>query len=192
MAGDLRLQFAGDENLVEGSGLELSREGAAWRPTNVAATLKRRDGRIAAVVVRADYLRIENLAALASLLPEGPLRTKLETLAPRGELFGLDVAVAGRGTGLLPDINGRVRFTGLGFEAFDKAPGLQGLDGSIEARGAGGVARSRRVTRRSPGRCNGAPSPSCAGRRARSNGPALAMARGCGWTKLSSTRVTDS
>lgn len=139
VAGDLRLQRDADGISIEGTGLELSRAGAPWRPTNVSATLKRRDGRIASVAARADYLRIENLAAFSSLLPAGPLREKLETLAPRGELFGLDAAVADLGEGRLPDISGRVRFADLGFEAFGKAPGLQGLDGAIEGRGAGGV-----------------------------------------------------
>jgi uncharacterized protein (TIGR02099 family) len=139
VAGDLRLQRDADGISIEGTGLELSREGAPWRPTNVSTTLKRRDGRIASVAARADYLRIENLAAFSSLLPAGPLREKLEALAPRGELFGLDAAAAEFDEGRLPDISGRVRFVDLGFEALGKAPGLQGLDGAIEGRGAGGV-----------------------------------------------------
>ncbi len=141
IAGDLRLQIAGDVTTVEGSGVEFSREGANWRPTGIAATLTRKDGRIASVTARADYLRIENLAAFSSLLPAGPLREKLEMLAPRGELYGLDVAVTELGTGRLPEIRGRLRFTDLGIEAFGKAPGVKGLDGSIEGQGASGVAR---------------------------------------------------
>ncbi len=139
VTGDLHLRQEGDQISIEGEGLELSREGAAWRPTNVSATLKRRDGRIVSVAARADYLRIENLAAFSSLLPAGPLREKLQALAPRGELFGLDVVVADSGKGRLPDITGRVRFADIGLEAFGKLPGLQGLDGAIEGRGAGGV-----------------------------------------------------
>jgi uncharacterized protein YhdP len=139
VTGDLRLRQEGDEISIEGAGLELSREGAAWRPTNVSATLKRRDGRIVSVSAQADYLRIENLAACSSLLPAGPLREKLQALAPRGELFGLDVVVADVGKGRLPDVTGRVRFTDIGFDSLGSLPGLQGLDGAIEGRGAGGV-----------------------------------------------------
>jgi uncharacterized protein (TIGR02099 family) len=139
VAGDLRLQRHAGGASIEGTGLELSREGAPWRPTNVSATLKRHDGRFTSVAARADYLRIENLAAFSSLLPAGTLRERLEALAPRGELFGLDAAVADFGEGQLPDISGRVRFADLGFEAFGMAPGLQGLDGAIEGRGGGGV-----------------------------------------------------
>ena len=139
IAGDLRLQVDADTISVEGSGLEFSRAGAPWRPTNFAATVKRLDGRIASVAARADYLRIENLAAFSSLLPAGPLRGKLEALAPRGELSGLDVKVADLGAGLLPDISGRVRFSDIGFEALGRAPGVQGLDGAIEGSGGGGI-----------------------------------------------------
>ncbi len=141
VAGDIRLQRDADAISIDGTGLELSREGAPWRPTNFSATVSRRDGRVVSVAARADYLRIENLAAFSSLLPAGPLRGNLEALAPRGELFGLDAAVTGIGEGRLPDISGRVRFADVGFEAFGKAPGLQGLDGAIEGRGAGGILR---------------------------------------------------
>jgi uncharacterized protein (TIGR02099 family) len=139
VAGDLRLQLDGGDISVEGTGIEISREGAPWRPTNLAATLKRSEGRITSAEASADYLRIENLAAFSSLLPAGPLREKLETLAPRGELFGLDAALADVGAGRLPDISGRVRFENLGIEPLGRAPGVRGIDGAIEGRGAGGV-----------------------------------------------------
>ncbi len=139
VAGEIRLLRETDGFSVEGAGLELSREGAPWRPARVSGTLKRHDGRVISIAARADYLRIENLAALSSLLPAGPLREKLEALAPRGELFGLDATVTSLGEGRLPDINGRVRFSDIGIEAYGKAPGLQGLDGAIEGHGAGGV-----------------------------------------------------
>ena len=139
IAGDLRVRNNATGISIEATGLVLSREGAPWRPTNLAAQLKRSESRITSVSTRADYLRIENLVALASLLPPGPARRNLEALAPRGELFGLDATIAVPERGLLPDINGRVRFAELGFEPLGKAPGLQGLDGSIEGRGAGGV-----------------------------------------------------
>jgi uncharacterized protein (TIGR02099 family) len=73
------------------------------------------------------------------VLPAGALRERIEALAPRGELFGLDVALTGiEGRGL-PDITGRLRFADVGFEPIGRAAGINGLDGSIEGRGAGGV-----------------------------------------------------
>jgi uncharacterized protein (TIGR02099 family) len=139
VAGDLRLRRNEAGLSLEGSGLVLSREGANWRPTNLLAKVARQHGRTASVAARADYLRIENLAAFSALLPRGTLRTAIEAYAPRGELLGLDAVVTDTGAGRLPDISGRVRFMDLGFEPQGKGPGLTGLDGAIEGRGAGGV-----------------------------------------------------
>ena len=141
VAGDFRMQRDGDVISIEGTGIELSREGAAWQPTSISATLKQSEGHLVSLSARADYLRIENLAAFSSMLPPGPLRDKLQALAPRGELFGLDAVVSDIARGHLPDISGRVRFADAGFEAFGKAPGVRGLDGSIEGRGASGILR---------------------------------------------------
>ncbi|MGH8134919.1 MAG: YhdP family protein, partial [Steroidobacteraceae bacterium] len=139
VAGDFRMTHDADGISIDGTGFELSREGAPWRPTSISATLKQSEGHIVSVSARADYLRIENLGAFASLLPVGPLRDRLQALAPRGELFGLDAVVSKPGLGRLPDISGRVRFSDVGFEALGRAPGVRGLDGAIEGRGAGGI-----------------------------------------------------
>ncbi|TAK51804.1 MAG: TIGR02099 family protein [Gammaproteobacteria bacterium] len=139
LAGELRLQREGDDFALEASGLELSRPAAVWQPSRLAATLELRDGRVRTASLRADYLRIENLAALVSLAPAGPAREFVVALAPRGELSDLDLAVTDAGPGRLPDITGGARFRDLGFEAQGRAPGLSGLDGTVEGRGDGGV-----------------------------------------------------
>lgn len=139
VAGDIRLQRDATTVSIEATDLELSRPGLPWRPTSLEARVTRKDGRIAAVAARADYLRIENLAALADALPAGPLRDRITALAPRGELFGLDLAVADVGTQRLPDITGRLRFLNIGFNPFGKAAGITGFDGAIEGRGGGGI-----------------------------------------------------
>jgi uncharacterized protein (TIGR02099 family) len=139
IAGDIRLEQRDGVVSVHATGLELSRRGAPWRPTSLEARLTREEGRITAAELRADYLRIENIAALAAVLPAGALREQIELLAPRGELFGLDVALSGIEGRRLPDITGRLRFADLGFEPIGRAAGITGLDGAIEGRGAGGV-----------------------------------------------------
>ncbi|MEX1993842.1 MAG: YhdP family protein [Steroidobacteraceae bacterium] len=139
IAGDIRLQQNGETSILQASGLELSRTGAPWRPTSLEAQMTRRDGRITAASARADYLRIENLVAFAALLPVGTLRDRLLELAPRGELYGLDVSIADAGLRQLPDIRGRLRFANVGFEPIGRAAGMSGLDGAVEGRGAGGV-----------------------------------------------------
>ena len=139
VAGDIRVQRDATTVSIEATGFELSRPGARWRPTDIEARLTRKDGRIVAAAARADYLRIENLAALAAALPPGTLRDRIAALAPRGELFGLDIAVADAGERRLPDVTGRLRFSNFGFGPLGAAAGITGFDGSIEARGAGGV-----------------------------------------------------
>ena len=139
VAGDVRVQRDATNVSVEATGVVLSRPGAPWRPTSIVASMTRKDGRIVTVAARADYLRIENLAALAVALPAGSLRDRIAALAPRGELFGLDVEVASVGDRQLPDITGRLRFSNIGFAPFGQAAGVTGFDGSIEGRGSGGV-----------------------------------------------------
>jgi uncharacterized protein (TIGR02099 family) len=139
IAGDIRLRREDDTVTVLASGFELSRADAPWRPTSVEARLVRREGRIESASLRADYLRIENAAAFAPLLPPGALRERLQALAPRGELFGVDMKIAGAAPGRLPDVTGRLRFVDAGYAPFGRAAGITGLDGAIEAQGAGGV-----------------------------------------------------
>ncbi len=139
VAGDIRIRRSADSISVTATGLDLSRAGAPWRPTSLAAEVRRKEGRIATLSARADYLRIENLVPFALLLPPGELRERMIALDARGELFGLDVLLEDAGAKRLPDIVGRVRFADVGFEPFRRAPGFSGLDGAIEGRGAGGV-----------------------------------------------------
>src|SRR6185295_13665524 len=139
VAGDIRLQRDATTVSIEATDLELSRPGLPWRPTSLDARVTQKDGRIAAIAARADYLRIENLAALAGALPAGALRERITALAPRGELFGLDLAVADAGDKRLPDITGRLRFANVGFNPFGMAAGITGFDGAIEGRGGGGI-----------------------------------------------------
>jgi len=139
IAGDIRVQRDEETISIEASGLELSRAAAAWRPTSLEASLTRKDGRIATIAARADYLRIENLAVFTALLPAGETRNRLQTLAPRGEVFGLDVTVVAQGVRRLPDITGRLRFMDIGFGPVGNAAGITGFDGFVEGRGAGGI-----------------------------------------------------
>ncbi|MGQ0429553.1 MAG: YhdP family protein [Gammaproteobacteria bacterium] len=139
IAGDIRVRQDGDVLTVQAAGLELSRPGSPWRPTSVEARLSRQDGRIAAATLRADYLKLENLAAFSPALPPGRPRELLETLAPRGELFGVNLTVADAGPKRLPEVTGRLRFVDVGFEPLGRAAGISGLDGAIEGQGAGGI-----------------------------------------------------
>jgi uncharacterized protein YhdP len=122
VAGDIRFRRTADTLAVQATGLELSRKGLPWRPTRLEASVERRDKRFVSASARADYLRIENLAVLGALLPQGTLRDRLATLAPRGEIFGLDVGVVDRGAKRVPDVTGRLRFVNLGYRPYRMAP----------------------------------------------------------------------
>jgi uncharacterized protein (TIGR02099 family) len=148
IAGDIRVQRDATTVSLEATGLELSRDGAPWRPTSLTAQLTRERGRVASVAARADYLRIENIAALGAALPPGVLRERLAALAPRGEVFALDLVVTAAGDRRMPDVSGRLRFADVGFRPLGKAAGIAGFDGALEGRGAGGIVRlaSRNAT----------------------------------------------
>jgi len=139
IAGDIRLRQDGELLTVQASGLELSRPGSPWRQTSFEARVTRREGKFAAASLRADSLKLQNLAAFSAVMPAGRPREVLEALAPRGELIGINVTVADAGVNRLPDITGSLRFVDLGFEPLGRAAGFTGLDGAIEGRGAGGI-----------------------------------------------------
>ena len=98
----------------------------------------RQDGRIVTVAARADYLRLENLAALAEALPQGTVRERIAALSPRGELTGLDLTVGGIDGRRLPDVTGRLQFTNVGIAPYGKGAGFAGFDGRLEGRGDSG------------------------------------------------------
>ena len=139
VAGDIRVQRDDSTISIEATDLELSRPGAPWRTASLEARLTRKDGNFATAAVRADSVRIENLAALAAALPAGPLRDRITSLAPRGELRDLDLTVTDVGGRRLPDVTGRVRFSDIGFGPLGRAAGVTGFDGSLEGRGGGGI-----------------------------------------------------
>ena len=142
IAGDIRVQRDDSTISVEATDLELSRPGAPWRhgePRGAAHAQGRahRHGRRCAPIT----VRIENLAALAAALPAGRLRDRIATLAPRGELRGIDLTVTDVGERRVPDITGRLRFSDIGFGPLGRAAGITGFDGTLEGRGGGGIVK---------------------------------------------------
>ena len=110
-----------------------------WRPGSLKGRLVRKDGRIVTVAARADYLRLENIAALAAALPPGTLRDRVAAIAPRGELSGIDITVSDVGGRQLPDITGKLRFANVGLTPDGRAAGFSGFDGTLEEHGSGGI-----------------------------------------------------
>lgn len=141
-AGDLVLENAGEEvtlrfdridgNLrlwqpspsqwqVDVNGLHVRRDGREWSGDGLS--LAREDG--GAWRLAADFLRLEDLAGVARLLPFATDRQeRLAALAPHGDVHGLSLAVGAGG-----DFRLQADFRDLGWSAGEGIPGMSGLDG---------------------------------------------------------------
>jgi uncharacterized protein (TIGR02099 family) len=139
LAGDAIVEHDADRWRVSGSGLEFSAPGARWEPTELEATLAVKDGQPGKATLRAGFIRVENLAPLLALLPDGAIRERLEALAPRGILRDVDLAIVPAGPGELPDVRGAASFEDAGFAPLGRAPGVHGIDGTFEGHGPAGV-----------------------------------------------------
>ncbi|HEU4617638.1 MAG TPA: YhdP family protein [Gammaproteobacteria bacterium] len=100
---------------------------------------------IKGVSVRADFVRLEDLAPLVRTLPGSALARQLADpalperwleLAPRGELSGIDLSLAPGAEGWSYTLAGR--FAGLGVDARGTWPGFTGLSGEIRADSSSG------------------------------------------------------
>jgi uncharacterized protein (TIGR02099 family) len=121
-------------------GLELSMEERPWERGSVEATFETGGGRLERVALKAGFLRLENLLPLLDLAPASASLDLARALAPRGILRDVDLVAGGFVPGRLPDLEGELRFAGLGLSPRGRAPGFDGLTGRIEAKGAQGVA----------------------------------------------------
>lgn len=112
-------------------GLEVRRGGREWAAGGDLSLAREHAGdwRLAA-----DFLRVEDIAAVAGLLPaQGELLQRLAAVAPAGDLYGLRLAMdAGGGFGLRTD------FRDLAWSASGAIPGMSGLDGRARFGSGGG------------------------------------------------------
>jgi uncharacterized protein (TIGR02099 family) len=143
LGGDLLLQRAGDDWHLTGSDVEFSLPDSGWTPTDLDARATFRQRRLTGVSVQTGFFRAENLMPLLALAPQSPARERIEQLAPRGVLLGVELKVVPNDPPRLPDMTGRFDFKDVSFRPVDRAPGVTGLDGSFEGRGAASVIRLR-------------------------------------------------
>ncbi|MFZ8983708.1 MAG: YhdP family protein [Steroidobacteraceae bacterium] len=118
------------------SGLELSREGARWRPTNLSLEWGLDAAGWQSIGLRAGSLRLENLLPLAALLP-GTSGERLLASGLEGMVRDVDLRLQRAGD--WPEVSGQLRFARLGFAAVGRAPGVRGLEGSLRGRGPAGL-----------------------------------------------------
>jgi len=148
LAGDVRVRHEGGRWTVAGSNLTVDPGRDAWRHGEFELAVDAADGALGGVALRSPAIRLEGLAVLVALLPEGTLREAGSALSPRGALTLVDLkAVRGAAAGEWR-IDGGLRFTGLGFGPWRSVPGLGALDGDLVAAGASGRVqlRSERFT----------------------------------------------
>ena len=92
IGGNIRVQRDTNTISLEATDLELSRPGASWRPSSLSASLTRRDGRPRRRPSRRTTWDREP-RGVCRAAARGALRQRIETLAPRGELTGVDLTV---------------------------------------------------------------------------------------------------
>lgn len=129
--GHLRLwQPSPSQWQVDVDGLRVRRDGREWSGDGLS--FAREDGggwRLAA-----DFLRLEDLAGVARLLPLATEREeRLAALAPHGDVHGLSLAMGPGG-----DFRLRAGFRDLGWSADGRIPGMSGLDGRARLGADGG------------------------------------------------------
>jgi uncharacterized protein (TIGR02099 family) len=135
LAGELEARRTGDGWQLSGRKLEFSLPGSRWSPSDLDATLVVTEQRLAKASLRTGFFRIQNLLPLLVFTPQTPLRDRIETLAPRGTLRRVELAVSPAADGQMPDVTGKAEFEDLGYSPLGRVPGVTGLDGSFEGKG---------------------------------------------------------
>ena len=135
LSGVLNFSRHGDGWVAAGHNLTIDPGREAWSHGEFEAHYEPRGAVGGLYTFRSPEVRLDGLAALATLLPVGTLREAGLTLAARGTLRGVDVH-AGRGA--LPGewrLDGGLRFAGLGIDAWRAVPGIGPLTGDWVGQG---------------------------------------------------------
>ncbi len=140
LGGDILVESTPHGWSVTGRQLEFSRPGARWKPSELAGTVELGEAQAPLRAgVRTEFLRAENLMPLAALLPASAARERLVALELRGTLRDVDLEIVPAGPRQMPDVTGSASFENLGFAPFNRFPGVTGVDGRFEGRGAEGT-----------------------------------------------------
>lgn len=147
-AGDMTLDLVGLryawQTTTDGWRLQLTdiqvREGARTWPGTAAVINAQTAGPARHYSVQTNFLRLEDLATLAQLLPArfNPWQTQLLAAAPRGDVRDLDASILLGADGQLDDYALSAAFTDVGINPTAQAPGVHGLSGQLTASATGG------------------------------------------------------
>ena len=138
LAGSLDVAHADGRVTASARDLTIDAGKTAWRHGEFSFELTADERGLAGVKLRSTELNLAALATLAPLLPAADARAAATALNPRGTLSAVNVTVS---RGQLPTewhVDGGARFQGLGFDAWQKVPGIGGLTGEITGHGTHG------------------------------------------------------
>ncbi len=141
LAGTLSVAQRGPGWVASGRDLTIDTGKVAWRNGEFELGYEPQSPTGGSFSLRSTSIRLEGLAAIAPLIPDGVVHDAASALAPRGTLTAVDVrAVHGAQVGEWR-IDGGLRFAGLGMGAWRAVPGLTGLDGDWHGDGRRGRVR---------------------------------------------------
>jgi uncharacterized protein (TIGR02099 family) len=126
-------QRASDAWQVALRDVEVARSGRSW-PEAAAVDIEfasDADG-VERFALRSSYLRLEDLTPFFAPLPESRLLESWFSLAPRGDLRAVDLALARTSDGGV-DYSAAAEFAGLGIDRVEDVPGITGLTGQLRA-----------------------------------------------------------
>jgi len=114
------------------SDLQLTRDGARWPEiVNVGLSVTASAGEPQAVELDANFLRLEDLTPLMSVMPIEQLTEIWQTLLPEGDIENLSLSLARESDALSYAVT--AVFDGVGIAARDGRPGVSGLSGTLRA-----------------------------------------------------------
>ena len=126
VSGQLALQHENEYWNVDVNISQLERDGHSWLPTHVQLEKSDKDksGRLLS-----NYLKMEDVAALAIFIPglEKDQLERLRSISPYGEFKNVGLEYHSDGS-----FRARTDFDNAGMLAWEKLPGLSGLDGDFQ------------------------------------------------------------
>jgi len=126
-------QRAGDAWHLALRDVEVTRSGRAWpEPASVDIDVERGAGGLSHVALRSSFLRLEDLTPFFAPLPASRLIESWFSLAPRGDLRAVDIALT-RAADESIDYTVSAAFAELGIAQFEGLPAVTGLTGQVRA-----------------------------------------------------------
>lgn len=115
--------------------LQLDMSGHQWKPGEIEVNLRRDDSGLESVSqidLRLDFVGLDQLSPLLGWMPDDAARERLLGLNPRGQIHNLDLAIT-RAADKVQAYRVAGEFSGLGVDADQGVPAVDGMNGRIDA-----------------------------------------------------------